>query len=224
MVDEAMVTAREAAIGQGGLLRGRELAQVFAALRANDLIWPYVVNGYLKGQAPAAFDLLFWNGDDTNLPGPMYCWYLRQTYLENRLCEPGGTVQCGVEVDLSLVDVPAFVYASREDHIVPWQTAYASTQLLGGDVRFVLGASGHIAGVINPPAKRKRHHWTGAVQPEASDWLDSAQQVDGSWWPDWADWLRGHAGDLIAAPRQAGNSKFHAIETAPGRYVKTAAA
>jgi polyhydroxyalkanoate synthase len=224
MVDERMVAAREAAIGQGGLLRGRELAQVFAALRANDLIWPYVVNGYLKGQAPAAFDLLFWNGDDTNLPGPMYCWYLRQTYLENRLREPGGTVQCGVEVDLSLIDVPAFVYASREDHIVPWQTAYASTQLLGGDTRFVLGASGHIAGVINPPAKRKRHHWTGALQPEGGAWLDSAQQVEGSWWPDWAGWLRGHAGDLIAAPRKAGNSKFPAIEAAPGRYVKTAAA
>jgi polyhydroxyalkanoate synthase len=224
MVDESMVAAREAVIGQGGLLRGRELAQVFAALRANDLIWPYVVNGYLKGQAPAAFDLLFWNGDDTNLPGPMYCWYLRQTYLENRLREPGGTLQCGVPVDLSLVDVPAFIYASREDHIVPWQTAYASTQLLGGDVRFVLGASGHIAGVINPPAKRKRHHWTGALQPEGAAWLDSAQQVEGSWWPDWADWLRGHAGDLVAAPRKAGNSKFPAIEAAPGRYVKTAAA
>ncbi|WP_284615129.1 PHA/PHB synthase family protein [Aquabacterium humicola] len=224
MVDEGLVAAREASIGQGGLLRGRELAQVFAALRANDLIWPYVVNGYLKGQAPAAFDLLFWNGDDTNLPGPMYCWYLRQTYLENKLRESGGTVQCGVPVDLSLIDVPAFVYASREDHIVPWQTAYASTQLLGGDTCFVLGASGHIAGVINPPAKRKRHHWTGALQPEASDWLDGAQQVDGSWWPAWIDWLRAHAGALVAAPRQAGHRDFPVIEAAPGRYVKTAAA
>ena len=153
MVDEAMVAKREASIGRGGLLQGRELAQVFAAPRANDLIWPYVVNGYLKGQAPAAFDLLYWNGDDTNLPGPMYCWYLRQTYLENRLREPGGTLRWGVPVDLSSIDVPAFVYASRQDHIVPRQTAFASTGLLGGDVRFVLDASGHIAGVINPPAK-----------------------------------------------------------------------
>ncbi|HSV48286.1 MAG TPA: class I poly(R)-hydroxyalkanoic acid synthase [Ramlibacter sp.] len=224
MVDEAMVASREASIGAGGLLRGRELAQVFAALRANDLIWPYVVNGYLKGKAPPAFDLLFWNGDDTNLPGPMYCWYLRQTYLENRLREPGGTVQCGVEVDLSSIDVPAFVYASREDHIVPWQTAYASTELLGGDTRFVLGASGHIAGVINPPAKRKRHHWTGALHPKADDWLGGAQQVEGSWWPAWNEWLSTHAGALVAAPRKAGNTEFPVIEAAPGRYVKTPAA
>jgi len=224
MVDEAMVAKREASIGQGGLLRGRELAQVFAALRANDLIWPYVVNSYLKGQAPPAFDLLFWNGDDTNLPGPMYCWYLRQTYLENRLREPGGTVQCGVPVDLSRVDIPAFVYASREDHIVPWQTAYASTQLLGGDSRFVLGASGHIAGVINPPAKRKRHHWTGPLTPDAPAWLDGAQQAEGSWWPAWSDWLGSHAGALVAAPRKAGNAEFPIIEPAPGRYVKTPAA
>jgi polyhydroxyalkanoate synthase len=223
MVDEAMVAKREAEIGRGGLLHGRELAQVFAALRANDLIWPYVVNSYLKGQAPPAFDLLFWNSDDTNLPGPMYCWYLRQTYLENRLREPGGTVQCGVPVDLASVDVPAFIYASREDHIVPWQTAYASTGLLGGQTRFVLGASGHIAGVINPPAKRKRHHWTGAVKANASSWLDAAERTEGSWWPAWSDWLAGHAGERIAAPRKPGNAAFPVIEAAPGRYVKARA-
>jgi polyhydroxyalkanoate synthase subunit PhaC len=224
MVDEAMVAQREATIGRGGLLRGRELAQVFAALRANDLIWPYVVKGYLKGQAPPAFDLLTWNGDDTNLPGPMYCWYLRQTYLENRLREPGGTVQCGVPVDLSRITAPAFVYASREDHIVPWQTAYASTRLLGGETRFVLGASGHIAGVINPPAKRKRHHWTGPLAADAPAWLEAAQQAEGSWWPAWSDWLRGHAGALVAAPRKPGNAELPVIEPAPGRYVKTPAA
>lgn len=224
MVDEAMVAAREASMGQGGLLRGRELAQVFAALRANDLIWPYVVNGYLKGKAPPAFDLLHWNGDDTNLPGPMYCWYLRNTYLENRLREPGGTVQCGVPVDLARIDVPAFIYASREDHIVPWQTAYTSTQLLGGDSRFVLGASGHIAGVINPPAKRKRSHWTGPLQPDAQSWLDNAHGVEGSWWPAWDAWLHDLAGPLVAAPRKPGNSDFPAIEPAPGRYVQTKAA
>jgi polyhydroxyalkanoate synthase len=224
MVDEAMVAKHEGNIGQGGLLRGRELAQVFAALRANDLIWPYVVNGYLKGQAPTAFDLLFWNGDDTNLPGPMYCWYLRQTYLENRLREPGGTVQCGVPVDLSRITAPAFVYASREDHIVPWHTAYESTRLLGGETRFVLGASGHIAGVINPPAKRKRHHWTGALQPDATGWLDAAQQLEGSWWPAWSEWLADHSGALVAAPKLAGSAEFPVIEAAPGRYVKTPAA
>ncbi|SDD52625.1 polyhydroxyalkanoate synthase [Variovorax sp. CF079] len=224
MVDEAMVAAREATIGRGGLLKGRELATVFAALRANDLIWPYVVNGYLKGKAPPAFDLLYWNGDDTNLPGPMYCWYLRNTYLENRLRVPGGTVQCGVPVDLSRVDAPAFVYASRDDHIVPWKTAYAGTQLLGGDTRFVLGASGHIAGVINPPAKKKRNHWVGDLASDAGAWLDGAQSIDGSWWPGWSDWLAVHAGAKVAARRALGSADFPVIEPAPGRYVKAKAA
>ena len=223
MVDATSVAAREASIGRGGVLHGRELAQVFAALRANDLIWPYVVNGYLKGQAPRAFDLLFWNGDDTNLPGPMYCWYLRNTYLENRLREPGGTVQCGVPVDLSRIEAPAFVYASREDHIVPWQTAYASTRLLGGETRFVLGASGHIAGVINPPSKRKRNYWTAELAPDAQAWLAVARSVEGSWWPAWTDWLGRHAGPMVAAPCQLGNAEFTSIEPAPGRYVKARA-
>jgi polyhydroxyalkanoate synthase len=223
MVDENMVATREAGIGRGGLMKGRELATVFAALRANDLIWPYVVNGYLKGKAPAAFDLLFWNGDDTNLPGPMYCWYLRQTYLLNRLREPGGTVQCGVPVDLSRVDMPAFIYASRDDHIVPWQSAYASTRLLRGDVRFVLGASGHIAGVINPPAKRKRNFWTAEIAPDAQSWLESAASIDGSWWPAWSEWLAPHAGALVAAPRHASNAEYPPIEPAPGRYVRARA-
>ena len=223
MVSEQAVAAREGTIGHGGLLKGRELAQVFAALRANDLIWPYVVNGYLKGKAPPAFDLLFWNGDDTNLPGPMYCWYLRNTYLENKLREPGATTQCGVPVDLGQVTVPAFIYASREDHIVPWQTAYASTRLLGGDVRFVLGASGHIAGVINPPAKKKRNHWVGELEDDADRWLEQAQDVPGSWWPAWADWLGRHAGRKVAAPQSAGSRKYKSIEPAPGRYVKAKA-
>lgn len=223
MVEESSVAAREAAIGRGGVLHGRELAQVFAALRANDLIWPYVVNGYLQGKAPPAFDLLFWNGDDTNLPGPMYCWYLRNMYLENRLREPGGTVQCGVPVALSRIEVPAFVYASREDHIVPWKTAYISTQLLGGDTRFVLGASGHIAGVVNPPAKRKRSHWVGGLMPDAESWLDGAKNVEGSWWPEWSEWLNSHAGAQIKAPGTLGNADFPVIEPAPGRYVKAKA-
>ena len=224
LVTEATVAAREAAIGRGGLLQGRELAQVFAALRANDLIWPYVVNGYLKGQAPPAFDLLYWNGDATNLPGPMACWYLRNAYLENRICQPDATVQCGVPVDLRRIDVPAFLYASREDHIVPWTTAYAATQVLGGPVRFVLGASGHIAGVINPPAKRKRNHWVGPELPaDAQQWLAAAESVEGSWWPAWMAWLDQHAGALRPAPRRPGHAKFPVIEPAPGRYVKAKA-
>jgi polyhydroxyalkanoate synthase len=223
LVNEPSAAAREAQIGQGGLLKGSELAQVFAALRANDLIWPYVVAGYLKGKAPPAFDLLFWNGDDTNLPGPMFCWYLRNTYLENKLRVPGATTQCGVPVDLGKVRVPAFLYASREDHIVPWQTAYTSTQLLGGDITFVLGASGHIAGVINPPASKKRSHWVGAVEADAKTWLERAGNEPGSWWPAWSGWLKGHAGALVPAPRTPGNRQFAVIEPAPGSYVKAKA-
>jgi polyhydroxyalkanoate synthase len=233
LVSEPAVVAREAAIGQGGLLEGSELAQVFASLRANDLIWPYVVNGYLEGKAPPAFDLLYWNSDATNLPGPMFCWYLRNTYLENKLREPGGTVQCGQPVDLGAITVPAFIYASKEDHIVPWKTAYASTQLLSGDSTFVLGASGHIAGVINPPAKKKRNYWThdstgtpdataGPVRLDADPdhWLDAAESVPGSWWPAWISWLAPHSGRRVAAPKKPGNAEFAPIEDAPGSYVK----
>jgi len=223
LLTEQSVAARELAIGQGGVQRGRELAQVFAALRANDLIWPYVISGYLKGKAPPAFDLLFWNADDSNLPGPMFCWYLRNTYLENKLREPGATVQCGVPVDLGTIKIPGFLYASREDHIVPWQTVYASTRLLGGDVTFVLGGSGHIAGVINPPAKQKRNYWVGDVRPDAGDWLTHAREVPGSWWPEWIAWLKPHAGAMVAAPKTPGNRRFAAIEAAPGRYVKAKA-
>jgi len=206
------------------LLKGSELAQVFASLRANDLIWPYVVKGYLKGQAPPAFDLLYWNSDDTNLPGPMFCWYVRNTYLENKLREPGATVQLGVPVDLSRIDVPAFVYASKEDHIVPWKTAYESTQLVSGDTTFVLGASGHIAGVINPPAKMKRNFWVtpegGALEADADAWFDGAEKVPGSWWPTWHEWLAERAGEQVDAPASPGNKEFSAIEPAPGSYVK----
>ncbi|MEP6876712.1 MAG: class I poly(R)-hydroxyalkanoic acid synthase [Burkholderiales bacterium] len=224
LVSEQSVASQEAALGKGGLMKGKELAQVFAALRANDLIWPYVISGYLKGKAPAAFDLLFWNADDSNLPGPMFCWYLRNTYLENRLREPGATVQCGVPVDLGAIEVPAFLYASREDHIVPWQTAYAGTRLLGGDdITFVLGGSGHIAGVINPPAKNKRNHWVGSIEPDAGNWLAGARDVPGSWWPEWIAWLKPHSGAMVAAPKSPGDRQHKIIEPAPGRYVKAKA-
>jgi polyhydroxyalkanoate synthase len=236
LVSEPAVVAREAAIGGGGLLKGSELGQVFASLRANDLIWPYVVKGYLQGQAPPAFDLLFWNGDETNLPGPMFCWYLRNAYLENKLREPGATVQCGQPVDFAAVDVPAFVYASKEDHIVPWQTAYASTQLVSGDTTFVLGASGHIAGVINPPAANKRNYWTGGgtavgegadgpvrLEADPDRWLEAAERVPGSWWPAWAAWLAPHSGPQVTARKKLGNAEFGVIEEAPGSYVKESA-
>ena len=224
LVTEQSVAAREAAIRSGGLMQGKELAFTFTSLRANDLMWQYVVNSYLKGKAPPAFDLLFWNADSTNLPGPMFCWYVRNTYLENNLREPGKTVQCGEEVDLTLIDIPTFLYASREDHIVPWQTAYQSTELLAGDNKFVLGASGHIAGVITPPAKKKRNFWMdGKGGPDPQRWFDTAQSVPGSWWPAWSDWLAQQAGDKVPARVKLGSRKYREVEPAPGRYVKAKA-
>jgi polyhydroxyalkanoate synthase subunit PhaC len=221
LVTEQSITAREAAIGGGGLMQGKELAFTFSSLRANDLVWQYVVNSYLKGNAPPAFDLLFWNADSTNLPGPMFCWYVRNTYLENNLRTPGGTIQCGEAVDLSLLNVPTFIYASREDHIVPWRTAYASTQLLSGDATFVLGASGHIAGVINPASKNRRNHWVaGTAGPDPDRWLESAREVPGSWWPEWSHWLAKYTGAEVSAPHTPGSLKHPRIEAAPGRYVK----
>jgi len=221
LIDDQRVAAREAAIGQGGVMEGRELALTFSSLRANDLIWPYVVNSYLKGKKPPAFDLLYWNSDGTNLPGPMFCFYVRNAYLENVIREPGRTVQCGVPVDLGEIDVPAFVYSSREDHIVPWRSAYASTGLLAGESTFLLGASGHIAGVINPPAKNKRNFWVGGeLGGDAEHWLATAREVPGSWWPTWAQWLAPQAGARVAAPRRPGSRKHRVLEPAPGRYVK----
>lgn len=227
-IDEASVQMREMTIGaaspnEGGLLRGQELASTFSFLRPNDLVWNYVVGNYLKGETPPPFDLLYWNSDSTNLPGPMFCWYLRNTYLENKLKDPGALTVCGETLDLGLIDAPAYIYASKEDHIVPWDAAYRNTQVLKGKKRFVLGASGHIAGVINPPAKKKRSHWIGsasALPAKAQGWFDKAGEHQGSWWPDWAEWLKGHAGKQVAAPKAPGNRKHKVIEPAPGRYVK----
>ncbi|MBL8309203.1 MAG: class I poly(R)-hydroxyalkanoic acid synthase [Burkholderiales bacterium] len=202
--------------GAGGMMKGSELAQSFASLRANDLIWNYVVNNYLKGQDPPAFDLLYWNGDSTNLPGPMYLYYLRNFYLDNKLTKPGTLDMIGEPVDLSNVDIPTYVYCSREDHIVPWKSAFASAELWGGDVEFVVGASGHIAGVINPPGPKKRSYWTGrwpADTPEA--WDAKASEHAGSWWPHWYAWLAPHSGKRVPAKKQ-GKSPLGA---APGQFV-----
>jgi len=220
-IDEAYVAARETEFARGGVLRGRELALTFASLRANDLIWPYVVNNYLKGRTPEAFDLLYWNSDSSNLPGVMYRYYLRNTYLENNLRVPGKLVMCGEPVDLGRVDMPAYLLAAREDHIVPWRTAYASTGLLGGPLQFVLAASGHIAGVINPAARNKRNFWTGDTLPPGADaWLEGAASTPGSWWTHWTSWLENHGGGRVAAPAAPGSAAHPPLEPAPGRYVK----
>ena len=227
-IDEAAVKLREMTIGADapkgpGLLKGKELATTFSFLRPNDLVWNYVVGNYLKGEAPPPFDLLYWNGDSTNLPGPMFCWYLRHTYLDNQLKLPGALTVCGEALDLSKITCSVFIYGSREDHIVPWQAAYLSAGVLAGahDKTFVLGASGHIAGVINPASKNKRSHWVNTQLPaQADDWMTSATETPGSWWPVWAGWLGQRAGKPVAAPKSYGNRAYKAIEPAPGRYVK----
>ncbi len=228
-IDEPGVQLREMTLGQQapagpGLLKGQELATTFSFLRPNDLVWNYVVGNYLKGDKPPPFDLLYWNSDSTNLPGPFFCWYLRHTYLQNELRMPGKLEVCGEKVDLGKIKAPVYVYGSREDHIVPWMAAFESTKILSGKARFVLGASGHIAGVINPPQAKKRSHWVGGkLGGTAKDWLDSAQEVPGSWWGDWAAWLKPHAGKMVAAPKGYGDRTHKAIEPAPGRYVKAKA-
>ncbi|MBN8440870.1 MAG: class I poly(R)-hydroxyalkanoic acid synthase [Thauera sp.] len=221
LVDEASVTAREAAIGKGGVLPGQELANVFSFLRANDLVWQYVVGNYLKGNKPQAFDLLYWNADSTNLPGPFLTWYLRNMYLENNLRVPGKLKMLGQKIDLAKVDMPAYLLAAREDHIVPWSSAYLARNLLGGETTFVLGASGHIAGAINPASKNRRSYWTSTTAPKDPDeWLESAVEQKGSWWLHWIEWLRGHGGKMVAARGRLGSTKYEPIEPAPGRYVK----
>jgi polyhydroxyalkanoate synthase subunit PhaC len=223
-IDDAFVKFREMQLGSGGLLKGQELASTFSFLRPNDLVWNYVVGNYLKGETPPPFDLLYWNSDSTNLPGPMFTWYLRNTYFENNLVKPGKCTVCGEKVDLRELDMPVYIYGSREDHIVPIAGAYASVPHLPGKKRFVMGASGHIAGVINPPAKHKRSYWTNEKLPKTFDeWHKGAKEHPGSWWPDWASWLKPHAGKQIAAPKSYGKGNYKAIEPAPGRYVKAKA-
>lgn len=220
-VDGPSVAAREAAIGKGGLLEGRELMTMFSSLRPNDLVWPYVSGNYLLGNTPQPFDILYWNADSTGLPGPMACWYLRHTYLENRMRIPGELTLCDQPVDLGRIDMPTYLLAAREDHIVPWQTAYLVTRLLPGPHRFVLAASGHIAGVINPASKNRRSFWVdGDLQGDAEQWAASATEKPGSWWTDWSAWLAKFKGGEKAAPKALGGKGFNPIEPAPGRYVR----
>jgi polyhydroxyalkanoate synthase subunit PhaC len=233
-IDEQHCAMRDATLGEGGVMQGKELATTFSFLRPNDLVWNYVVNNYLKGETPPAFDLLYWNADSTNLPGPMFTWYLRHMYLENELRVPGKLTGAGEPIDLSSITCPAFVYGSKEDHIVPWEAAFECTRLLGGPTEFVLGASGHIAGVINPAAKNKRNFWRApfelalvkratkakrATKQSASDWLSTAETVPGSWWGQWNGWLSKFAGASVDA-KSLSSSKTKSLGAAPGEYVK----
>lgn len=228
-VDELHASTRDQQLGAGGLMTANELATTFSFLRPGELVWNYVVNGYLMGTAPRSFDLLYWNSDGTNLPGPFFAWYFRNAYLENNLIQPGKVRIDGYPIDLGVLDMPAYIYGSKDDHIVPWQGAFASSKVLSNPDRFVLGASGHIAGVINPPERGRRSYWAqnpgSALDPQLTydQWLDGATEHSGSWWPDWIGWLAQRSGSKINAADQAGNDQYIPIEAAPGRYVQVRA-
>jgi len=218
------LAAREPALMAGQRVQGSGLAGAFASLRANDLVWNYVVNNYLKGRTPPPFDLLYWNGDSANLPGPMYSYYLQNMYVGNKLREHDALTMLGAPIDLARISAPAYVFASRDDHIVPWGSAYRTPALLGGTSTFVLGASGHIAGVVNPPARGKRNYWTNDVRAASPDeWLAGASSHHGSWWPHWYRWLDAHAGGRRVAPSACGSADYPPLDADPGRYVAEAA-
>jgi len=222
LVTEPAVASYEATIGQGGILHGRDLAAVFSSLRSNDLIWQYVVGNYLKGETPRPFDLLYWNSDSTNLAGPAFTWYLRNMYLANNFRLPGKLEVLGEKLDLGKIAVPSYLMAAREDHLVPWQGAFLSRKVLGGPTTFVLAASGHIAGSINPASKNRRSYWVndGDATLNSEEWLAGAGEQKGSWWIHWTEWLRQRSGNQVPAPETAGNAHYREIEPAPGRYVK----
>jgi polyhydroxyalkanoate synthase len=219
-VSREYLAARETALLAGARVYGGELANAFASLRPNELVWNYVVNNYLKGKTPPAFDLLYWNSDSANLPGPMYHYYLRNMYLDNLLREPSALTMCGEPIDLSRIAMPTYVYASREDHIVPWRSAYRTVELLSGDLGFVLGASGHIAGVVNPPNRNRRNFWINELlTDDPDDWFLRAQSHQGSWWSHWTEWLAQHGGARRPAPASEGSARHLRLGPAPGTYV-----
>jgi len=219
-IDDEQVKALEKKMRQRGYLEGSEMATTFNMLRANDLIWSFVVNNYLLGKDPFPFDLLFWNSDSTRMPAAMHSFYLRNMYINNLLREPGGISLNGVPIDLTKVKTPLYFASTIEDHIAPWKSTYAGAKLFKSDVRFTLGGSGHIAGIVNPPAANKYGYWTNDELPATpQQWLDGASQHPGSWWSDWAEWIKQHAGDKLPA-RIPGKGKLKALEDAPGSYVK----
>ena len=219
-IDEQQVAALEKRMQERGYLQGSEMATTFNMLRSNDLIWSFVVNNYLLGRDPFPFDLLHWNSDSTRMPASMHSYYLRSMYINNLLAKPGGIELAGVPIDLTRVRTPLYFASTLEDHIAPWRSTYAGAGLFNGPVRFVLGGSGHIAGIVNPPAAGKYGYWTNSKRPaEPEQWFKGASQHPGSWWPDWAGWVAQHGGDRVPA-RLPGKRGLKAIEDAPGSYAK----
>jgi polyhydroxyalkanoate synthase len=213
----------EKRMAERGYLEGKKMAKAFNMLRSNDLIWPYIINNYMRGKAPMPFDLLYWNSDATRMPAANHAFYLRQCYLNNTLSKGEMTV-ANVRLDLKKVKVPLYNLATREDHIAPAKSAFLGSKFFGGPVRFVLSGSGHIAGVVNPPSKGKYQYWTGGKPGIGSidTWIRKAKEHPGSWWPDWFEWIKSH-GEARVEPRQPGGGKLTPIEDAPGRYVRVQA-
>jgi polyhydroxyalkanoate synthase subunit PhaC len=222
-IDEDQLRSLEERMGQHGYLEGSDMATTFNMLRANDLIWSFVVNNYLLGKDPFPFDLLYWNSDSTRMPAAMHSFYLRNMYQENKLVVPGGISLLGVPIDLHKITVPSFLLSTKEDHIAPWKATYAATQIYKGPVKFCLAASGHIAGVVNPPGQNKYGHWQNAKLPKSpDDWLKAANYDNDSWWPSWEEWIAKYSGGEVKA-RQPGDGKLAPIEDAPGSYVQVKA-
>jgi polyhydroxyalkanoate synthase len=218
-IDEGQVTNLEKKMNERGFLEGSEMASTFNLLRANDLVWSFVINNYLLGKDPFPFDLLYWNSDSTRMPARMHSFYLRNMYMKNLLGVPGGIELAGVPIDLSKVTLPAYFVSTVEDHIAPWKTTYKGAQYLGGPVRFVLGGSGHIAGIVNPPSAKKYHYWTNDTTPGSpEDWFASAEQHPGSWWEDWQAWIAAQNGGDRVPARKPGDRGLKALEDAPGSY------
>ncbi len=224
-VERSFVDGQDEKFRDGGLFSGLDLQRTFAYLRPDDLVWPYVVRNYMLGETPAPFDILHWNGDATNLPGKMYAWYLRRTYLENDL-KNGKIEVCGSKVRFDNLALPGMVIATQRDHIVPWQAAYASALLLGDKIDFVLASSGHVAGIVSPPTKKKGHYQcakkSGVLPKNPQQWVKGARHVDGSWWDRYVKWLNKSSSGKVAAAKQAGNYKFRPLQDAPGTYVSSA--
>ncbi|MBK8536531.1 MAG: class I poly(R)-hydroxyalkanoic acid synthase [Candidatus Competibacteraceae bacterium] len=219
-IDEELITLLEKQMGERGYLDGSQMAGVFSMLRANDLIWYFVVNNYLLGNDPYPFDLLYWNSDSTRMPRDMHSFYVRNMYQKNLLRQPGGITLAGVPIDLRKIKTPVCFLSAYEDHIAPWKSTYAGTQLVGGPVKFVLSGSGHIAGVINPASSDKYGYWLNPNNsPNPDDWFKGAVKQEGSWWPDWLAWLQPHTGPQVPA-RTPGDGKLKPVEDAPGSYVK----
>ena len=223
-IDEEQVANLERRMNERGFLEGSEMAGTFSMLRSNDLIWSFVINNYLLGKEPFPFDLLYWNSDSTRMPAKMHSFYLRNMYLKNALKDPGGVTLDAVPIDLRKVKVPAYFISTAEDHIAPWKSTYLGAHVLGGPVRFVCGGSGHIAGIINPPAANKYYYWTNEVLPPTPEaWEADATRHDGSWWNDWQAWMEArNAGERVPA-RVPGDGKLKVIEDAPGSYVSVRA-